>query len=139
MFTTTTFLENLKAAGITVTATDGRLVVTPASRLTDSHRATLKAHKADILKALANLPDDNADIAIEAWTFAHAAFPRTCEKCESFQLQAGHPHAGKCAAGHYPNETLWSTDIRFCRQIGVDFVRIGTGADIGAACGFYFR
>ncbi len=44
------------------------------------------------------------------------AFPRTCEKCESFQLQTGHPHAGKCLAGHYRLETLWSTDIRFCPQ-----------------------
>ena len=48
---------------------------------------------------------------------SHGAFPTICKNCESFKLQPGHPFAGRCLAGHYPRETLWSTDIRFCRQV----------------------
>ncbi len=44
-------------------------------------------------------------------------FPTTCKNCESFQLQADHPHAGRCLAGHYPQETLWDSDLRWCRQV----------------------
>ena len=57
------------------------------------------------------------------------AFPRTCEKCESFRLQNGHPHAGKCLAGHYPKETLWATDVRWCRLVPA-FVAPGSGYGI---------
>ena len=117
MFTAITILETLKTNGITVTATADRLVVTPASRLTDSHRATLKAHKADILKALVKMPDIRHEDASEAYMPLTADFPRTCSGCESFRLQPGHQHAGRCLAGWYPRETLWSTDVRWCGQI----------------------
>jgi len=44
-------------------------------------------------------------------------FPTICKNCESFQLQTGHPHAGRCLAGHYPKETLWDSDVRWCGQV----------------------
>jgi len=48
---------------------------------------------------------------------SHGAFPTICKGCESFQLQTGHPHAGKCLAGWYARETLWDSDVRWCGQV----------------------
>ena len=51
------FMEILKNDGVNLSVVgENRLVATPASRLTDSHRVALKAHKAAILSALANPP-----------------------------------------------------------------------------------
>jgi len=112
------FMVLLKNDGVNLSVVgENRLVATPASRLTDNHRAMLKAHKAAILSALANPPLAVEDAATVAYIPLADDFPRTCSGCESFQLQAGHPHAGKCLAGHYPKETLWDSDVRWCRQV----------------------
>ena len=48
----TSVLEKLYAAGLTVEAIDGRLKVTPASRLTAEMMNTIKRHKSDIIAEL---------------------------------------------------------------------------------------
>jgi len=113
------FMEILKNDGVNLSVVgENRLVVTPASRLTDSHRVMLKAHKAAILSALANPPMAVEDAATVAYVpLAPSAFPTTCKSCESFQLQTGHPSAGRCLAGFYPKETLWDSDVRWCGQV----------------------
>ena len=112
------FMEILKNDGVNLSVVgENRLVATPASRLTDSHRVALKAHKAAILSALANPPLAVEDSATVTYVPFADRFPTTCEKCTSFKLQAGHPHAGRCLAGHYRLETLWDSDVRWCRQI----------------------
>lgn len=45
-------LVELRAAGLTLTLEGGRLVVTPASSLTDVHRQTLREHRDAIVEAL---------------------------------------------------------------------------------------
>lgn len=45
-------LSELRADGLTLTAVDGRLVVEPAVRITDEHRALIRAHKAGLLELL---------------------------------------------------------------------------------------
>lgn len=45
-------LSELRAAGLTVTLDAGRLIVTPASVLTDAHRRSLRENRARILAAL---------------------------------------------------------------------------------------
>ncbi|MCC4114664.1 hypothetical protein LLG90_04780 [Aromatoleum toluclasticum] len=45
-------LSELLAAGLTLTAVDGRLIVDPAGRITDEHRALIRAHKAELLDLL---------------------------------------------------------------------------------------
>lgn len=44
-------LTELAGLGVTVTALDGKLVIRPASKLTDDLRAALRAHKAELLAA----------------------------------------------------------------------------------------
>lgn len=43
-------------------------------------------------------------------------FPTTCADCRHHEKQNGHPFAGRCAAGQYPGEVLWATDIRWCQS-----------------------
>lgn len=45
-------LSELRVAGLTVTLDAGRLIVTPASTLTDAHRRNLRENRAHILAAL---------------------------------------------------------------------------------------
>jgi hypothetical protein len=48
----TPILEKLYAAGLTIEAIDGRLKITPASRLTAEMMGEIKKHKGDIIAAL---------------------------------------------------------------------------------------
>lgn len=48
-------LSELQAAGLTLTAVDGRLIVEPAGRITDEHRALIRAHKSELLESLKTL------------------------------------------------------------------------------------
>lgn len=49
-------LEDLHAAGLSVQATDGRLLVTPASRLTDAQRTAIRETRDALLQLLARPP-----------------------------------------------------------------------------------
>ena len=49
----TALLTELAQAGLTLEADGDRLVVAPRGRLTDEIRATIRAHKADLLAAMA--------------------------------------------------------------------------------------
>jgi hypothetical protein len=56
-------LAELADLGVTVTVDGNRLVIRPASRLTDELRASLRAHKAELLTA-ATAPRDDTMTAI---------------------------------------------------------------------------
>lgn len=45
-------LTKLRAAGLTVTMDDGRVIVQPAERLTDELRQTIRDHRAEIVATL---------------------------------------------------------------------------------------
>jgi virulence-associated protein VagC len=63
------FISDLKAAGFSVTAQGPDLVVTPASKLTDTQRQFIRQHKADIMAALTQeQPSSDADLWVEVWT-----------------------------------------------------------------------
>ena len=57
-------LQQLRDAGLTLEASDGKLIVTPRDRLTDALRLAIKAHKVALMAALtlvsprADLPPD---------------------------------------------------------------------------------
>ncbi len=61
-------LADLSGAGITVSAEAGRLVIRPASKLTDTMRAALREAKPDLLALLAGAKADA--LAAVAWTDA---------------------------------------------------------------------
>ena len=63
-------LSELRAAGLTLTAVDGRLIVEPAGRITDEHRALIRAHKPELLDLLATADHAEADAV---------GFCRTCQ------------------------------------------------------------
>ena len=48
------FISRIREAGFTIGLTDGNLAVSPASSLTDERRAWIRAHKAELIAALAN-------------------------------------------------------------------------------------
>ena len=49
-----TFLSRIRQAGFTIALTDGNLAISPASSLTDERRAWIRAHKDELVAALAN-------------------------------------------------------------------------------------
>lgn len=51
-------LAELADLGVTVTADGDKLVIRPASRLTDDLRAALRAHKAELLAAASSVPPE---------------------------------------------------------------------------------
>jgi hypothetical protein len=66
-------LDDLAAAGLTVTADGDRLVIRPAAKLTDTARAVLRALKPEVLALLAQKQDRDAhaclvDVAAVPWT-----------------------------------------------------------------------
>lgn len=63
-------LQSLADAGVSVEADGGRLLIRPASRLTDAMREALRAAKPDLLSLLAQTPNtlEGFDLAAVAWT-----------------------------------------------------------------------
>lgn len=64
-------LDDLTRAGLTVTADAGRLLVRPASKLTDAQRQALRAAKADVLALLTRpyglTPTEGDRAHVEPW------------------------------------------------------------------------
>lgn len=67
-------LHEMLAAGFTLDVADGRLLVTPASALTDNMRAALRACKPEMLGLLASGDDDRA-------LDCHAVATQRCADC----------------------------------------------------------
>ena len=66
-------LDDLAAAGLTVTADGDRLVIRPAAKLTDAARAALRALKPEVLALLTQKQDHDAHaglvgVSAVAWT-----------------------------------------------------------------------
>jgi rhodanese-related sulfurtransferase len=122
------FIERIQAAGFTLAAQGGNLAVSPASRLSDSQRQFIKAHKSAILAALAEKPDAqpvpiNTPItATEApsGTFedhpSHITELVRCCDC-AHQKSTDHPALIVCAAGRESPAACgswWKFDRRGC-------------------------
>ncbi len=64
-------LADLRAAGFSLVAEGDRLLVSPASRLTDELRRTIREHKPDLLACLraeaAGMPTEDWESSILAW------------------------------------------------------------------------
>lgn len=59
-------LRDLHEARLTVQVRDGRLLVQPAERLTDDHRAAIRAHKPELLEYLAEVERVTAQLLTAA-------------------------------------------------------------------------
>jgi hypothetical protein len=59
---TSTLLQEIRAAGLTLCPAPDGLRVSPKERLTDALRQKIRAHKAELLTALGPQPDDRADL-----------------------------------------------------------------------------
>lgn len=68
-------LSELRAVGLTLTAVDGRLIVEPAGRITDEHRALIRAHKSELLDLLATAAGTEAAAVAFCGTCRHIRRP----------------------------------------------------------------
>lgn len=68
-------LSERLAAGLTLTAVDGRLIVDPAGRITDEQRALIRAHKAELLDLLATAAGTEAAAVAFCGTCRHIRRP----------------------------------------------------------------
>lgn len=59
-------LRDLHEARLTVQVSDGRLLIQPAERLTDDHRAAIRAHKPELLEYLAEVERVTAQLLTAA-------------------------------------------------------------------------
>lgn len=66
-------LSDLAGAGLSIKADGGRLVICPASRLTDPMRAALREAKPELLALLRGAQPDHASLDVVAWTDADIA------------------------------------------------------------------
>ena len=80
-------LKHVRAAGFTLNLADGKLLVAPASMLTDELRTALRASKTEVLALLAAEHDADAEAAArQCVDCAHLTRRRTCLEPEAAGL-----------------------------------------------------
>jgi hypothetical protein len=89
--TAAAIIQSLNTDGLTLAANESRLIVTPADRITDAHRALIRTHKAEILVLLA-ANDAAPPPLVYASPDRLADTRRTCRRCRELARN------GRCMA-----------------------------------------
>ncbi len=127
-----TILSRIQSAGFGLEVEGGTLFVSPSDRLTDKQRQFLKAHKPQLLAALAARPvaadtampsaDDcqhaqEANLPLMPTTFAGIGV--RCADCRHAIADDYHPALVTCAAGRVAVAacgSFWALDVRTCAR-----------------------
>jgi hypothetical protein len=102
-------LLRLEREGFAIAVTDGRLLLRPVDRLSESDRLGIRAHRAELIALIRLCGDDvqqrrgafrrQLDEGVNPGCLAlHSDVPYVAGCCFSCGLALAHPHHGKCDA-----------------------------------------
>jgi len=95
--TTTALLVDLRARGVVVEAHGDRLRLLPADRVTPDELATLRAHKVDVLRLLADVASLEGDGTAQIWRRVYEDLPDRDRERLAAEVAEGDPLALRLA------------------------------------------